>query len=231
MTLPSPKLPPPRFPAPRISVNTGDIAKDIDKTVAKAADDTEKAASKAVKDTGKTVEKGVADAYNEVTRERESGGTTKVDFTDNTPGPVVGTHYKLEVENGTMVAVFLRAVILTVVESKDGKVVGLTPISGKPGDRIVLNSNQGIRPSGERPPARATPGSRWRRRESNPELNLRGGYARDTADAASDASERCQRPSRAQLLSYTRVPSRGTPCPGVGAHGGHTAANEPSRRL
>ena len=123
----------------------GQGTRDAGKAVEKAAQDAGKTSEKAAQDAGKTSEKAGRDTWNELTRDRKDGENIQMDFSNVTSGPVEGGHYSLVHENGSGVVVFLRPCVLTVVDSKDGKVTSMLPITGRAGDRLMLKVNQGIR--------------------------------------------------------------------------------------
>ena len=123
----------------------GKVLHDTGKTVGQGTRDAGKAVEKAAQDAGKTSEKAGRDTWNELTRDRKDGENIQMDFSNVTSGPVEGVHYSLVHENGSGVVVFLRPCVLTVVDSKDGKVTSMLPITGRAGDRLMLKVNQGIR--------------------------------------------------------------------------------------
>ena len=123
----------------------GKVLHDTGKTVGQGTRDAGKAVEKAAQDAGKTSEKAGRDTWNELTRDRKDGENIQMDFSNVTSGPVEGGHYSLVHENGSGVVVFLRPCVLTVVDSKDGKVTSMLPITGRAGDRLMLKVNQGIR--------------------------------------------------------------------------------------
>ena len=123
----------------------GKVLHDTGKTVGQGTRDAGKAVEKAAQDAGKTSEKAGRDTWNELTRDRKDGENIQMDFSNVTSGPVEGGHDSLVHENGSGVVVFLRPCVLTVVDSKDGKVTSMLPITGRAGDLLMLKVNQGIR--------------------------------------------------------------------------------------